>query len=130
MNKKDFLQANAASIEERFTYFKSLTEEELSDLKEDYFRNLSKIEEAENELEKAKAIFKETVAVPKKELQELRATIKNKGRMVSEVVYLIPDYAELKMNYVNSDGETVSSRKMLPNERQMNLSIAANNDDF
>lgn len=122
-DRMDMLVANATK-REQFSYFKQLTEDELAEKKEIYFREMAKIDAAKQELEKAKAEFKEATAIPNQIITENYAVIKNKGTTVTEDVYLITNHETGTVDYVNEDGETVFSRRILPAERQIMMKVS------
>ena len=62
---------------------------------------------------------KESLNLKPKSQKKWHGTIRAKGMQVSEDVYLIPNYESGIMDYVNEDGETVFSRRLLPTERQI-----------
>lgn len=114
----ELLSANATK-KETFNYFKPLTEDQLEPFHEVYFSAKHKIEAATEVLEEAKKQFKSVTEEPKEEMAEAYGTIRAKGMQVSEDVYLIPNYEAGIMDYVNEDGDTVFSRRLLPTERQI-----------
>ena len=114
----EILSENAQK-KERYTYFKQLSEDELNEEKEKYFKHKAELDAIEAEFEKAKAKYKEEKAMPESIVSQSYQVIKNKGLNVTEMVYLIPDYSNGTMDYVNEGGESVFNRRMFANERQI-----------
>ncbi len=120
----DILSANAQK-KESFSYFKQYSEEELLEEKENYFNHMSRMDSAKANLERAKAEFKELTAVPAQIAKESYTIISNKGKQITEDVYLIPNHDAATIDYVNEDGETVFTRRMLAGERQLMLKVSS-----
>ena len=116
----DLLAANAVKRED-FDYFHSLTDEELARHKQEYFDAMSDIDREQEVLDAAKEKFKLDTAGPKVLAQNSYRVVKAKGIQVKEEVFLIPDFDNQVMEYINSEGEIVFSRKLYANERQYKI---------
>ncbi len=121
--RSEILSANAQKREE-FSYFKTLTEDELNEVREAYFKSRAEIDAAQADLDRAKAEFKEATAIPKADAKESYETIKMKGVQVTEEVYLVPNHDSSTMDYVTEDGVVVYSRKLQASEKQYMLKVS------
>lgn len=118
----EVLSANAVR-REQFAYFKQMGEDDLKLFEQRYFSLHAEIDTHEEQLQLAKEEFKQAVAPLKTELQECYAVVKSKGEQITEEVYLIPNHEAGIMEYLNSDGEVVFSRRLLPNENQTMMRV-------
>jgi hypothetical protein len=118
----ELLSANA-SRREQFTYFKQMGEDELKQFEQRYFALHAEIDTHEEQLLLAKEEFKQAVAPLKSEMTECYAVVKSKGEQITEEVYLIANHEAGIMEYMNSEGELVFSRRLLPNENQTMMKV-------
>lgn len=124
-SKSDRIQAlkDNAEKSEDFSYFREYQPEELDLVKDQYFQDVSELQNHEELLKEAKETFKTNADPLKKRMQENLVSIRTKGRYVSETVYLLADHEAGMMEYYNDMGEMVHSRRMLPDERQLRIKI-------
>ncbi|WP_281681853.1 hypothetical protein [Zunongwangia profunda] len=104
-----------------WTYPKNLSEDELSNLKDDLTKDsvdLAKLEEARKEfLTGHKAKVKPLKVNVATTLNKLRSRVEE----VTEEVYMIDDQDDGMMGYYNSRGELVHQRRLNPEERQFSI---------
>lgn len=118
----ELLSANA-NKREQFTYFKKMGEDELKQFEQRYFSLHAEIDIHEEQLLLAKEEFKLAVQSLKSELQECYEVVKSKGEQITEEVYLIANHETSIMEYLNSEGEVVFSRRLLPTENQTMMKV-------
>lgn len=120
------LANNAHSVEENYQYTKNYTPEELLDMKEELSVVTINLSELSEEKKQVVAEIKEKMKPIQAKQDELLTGIKYKSRLVKERVYLIPDFERRMMDYVNEEGEVVSSRRLTKDENQFRLPLASN----
>ena len=114
------LRDNAEKTEE-MTFHRPLSVEEVEKDKSDFSQNAIEISAIEDELAGIKEEFKARIK-PKKELyQKLLSSIKTRSKEVTEDVFIIADYDEKMMGIYNSNGELITSRRMVAEEMQMSI---------
>ena len=119
------LSANASKLEQ-FSYFKKMGEDELKTYEQKYFSLHAEIDIHSDQLALAKEEFKNAVTPLKSELQECYSVVKAKGEQITEEVYLIPNHEAGVMEYINSEGEVVFSRRLMPAENQIMMKVVNN----
>ena len=120
------LSANATAVEENFQYTKQFTPDEIVEMKDELSTVIINLSEMEEEKKQIVDELKEKMKPQKAKQTELLTNIKYKSRLVSEKVYLIPDFDRRMMDYVNGEGEVVSSRRLTKEENQFRLPLASN----
>jgi len=119
------LEANAYSIED-FSYFKKFDESEIENKREVKIKNDLQLRIYKEEVKQ----FKSDRMKPLEKVNEsLLDELKTGGRHITEKCYFIADYDKGVMDILNSDCEIVSSRKLLPEERQGRLQIGKTGTD-
>lgn len=112
---------DSADKKETFTYPKSLDDDELKILKDEFTQNaikLAKHDEAKKEfMEDLKALVKPL----KIEMDSQMRKIRSKVLEVTEDVYLISDQDAGMMGYYNQNGELVYQRSLMQDEKQLRI---------
>lgn len=118
--KKNQLEANADKIED-FSYFKEYESSELEKKREDKIRNDLKLRLVKLEIKE----FKDVNQKPLEKANDILLNeIESRGRTITEKCYLIANRESEMMEYFNNEGEMIHSRKLLPEERQLNIQIS------
>lgn len=119
--KRVALLKKLCKTKEQMTYAKSLTEAELVAEKGNFARDAMRISQLEDELKMLAASYKEKIKALKKTNIERLEVIANEKRQAYAMVYGIPDNSTERMLFYDEDGELITSREMLPNEKQGTL---------
>lgn len=110
-------QSEAIGCEE-LAYTKQLTPEEIT-IKKDEFTNQSMMKSTlTDELTEVKADYKGRIDPLTKSLKQTMKEIKNKSIECMGKVYKFADYENQMIHVVDPLGNLISSRRMLPEERQ------------
>lgn len=99
------------------------TEEEITQLKENFSDISLSISKLEVELDRIKREFKGKMAPLKNQAEMLLIKIQLGFYTVEKDVYLIPDYDNDIIKIMTEEGELLDERKMTPEERQLTLNI-------
>lgn len=108
---------------ENFTYSKPLTPEELSVAKDTYSQNAIKLNALNSELDDVKKEFKEKMKPIEIEQSKTLEIIKHQAEVVNEEVFLMANHEAGDMEYYNSSGDMVYTRKLMPQERQTRMTV-------
>lgn len=95
--------------------------EEKSDMRMELANNLTEILTEDEKLKKAKDLHKEAVKPKKETVKVLTKNLRNGYVKEEQTVYLFADQEAGRMGYYDSNGDLVSSRKLLPTEKQTSL---------
>ena len=120
--KLQILKDNAESTE-AFTYQKELSAEEIALAKDKYAQNGIILQQLDEELALIKEDFAARMKPKKLESKEFLERIKHGAETVTETVYLIADQQTGDMNYYNTEGDMVYSRKLMPQEKQTRMAV-------
>ena len=122
-DRKSVLESESVSIEEH-VYTKPLSPEELA-IKKDEFANTAMVQAAIlDELAEVKAKYKERLEPLKENIKELLNAIRTKSTTQHGKVFRLADYENQMMHTVDPSGNVLSSRRMLPEERQFRIQSA------
>lgn len=122
--RQGVLQGEALTIEEH-GYMKPLTNEEIS-LKKDDLANAAILKAIiEDELAEIKASYKDKIEPLRETISEAIDAIKNKAVEVHGKVYKLADFDNQMIHVVDPFGNVLSSRRMLPEERQFRIQSKA-----
>jgi hypothetical protein len=124
--RAQIIEDNSYAVNQNFVYQKAFTQEEIDKLKGDLADDLITKNSIEDELKAIKAEHKQKLTPIVARLTETLKNIKFKSREVVEEVYMIPEYDTEMMGIYNSKGQPLSSRRMIPDEKQYKLSISRN----
>jgi hypothetical protein len=120
--QEQILKDNCESTE-MFNYSKPYNDEEMVVIKDRYSQNGIEIQKIEEEKKQVIDEFKARLKPLEMEKNELLESVKHKAKLVSETVYLIADQELGNMDYTNSEGTVVYSRKLMPNEKQVRMEL-------
>lgn len=121
--KKDNLEAMAYNIEKQF-YHKPLTDAELQKYKDELTQAAIKKGALEAEYKLLAKNHKERIKPIAEKYAQCLDTIKNNGVLTEGNIYMIANHESGHMGYYNEEGELISMRRLLPEERQENLFIS------
>lgn len=111
----------AAGSEEQ-VYLKPLTPEELAITREEHANASILIDEMVEQFANVKAKHKEEIKPIQQKRKSAIAAIRQKAVQITGKVWKLPDHENMMMHFVADDGQVLSSRPMLPQERQYRLS--------
>lgn len=109
---------------EETNYMKDLTQEELDVKRETLTTNYIKLNDLDEELTKIKGEFKLQTEPLKQENKVLLGQVKTRKEEMKGLLFHFADHEEGMMNTYDDLGELVSSRRLLPKEKQGKLFIA------
>lgn len=102
-------------------YQKPLEDDELTKLEKEYIQSSIKFAKLKDDLDKIKEEFKSKMK-PVEMLQKERIGILKTGTIQKEgTVYLIDDQENRVMNIYDEEGNFISSRPLLPAEKQLSI---------
>jgi acetyl-CoA carboxylase beta subunit len=118
--RRALLQANCEGVEER-TYSVPISQEERSNLLEDFLdlnKDLKSIEE-----EKASTMkdYKKKLEYVRKKQLELSGILESNSTEQKGPVYKMVDREEGSVTYISAEGVIVATRKITPEEKQIKL---------
>jgi hypothetical protein len=120
-DRQSVLQGESLTVEEH-AYMKPLTQDELS-IKKDELANAAILKAViEDELAQIKAQYKDKIEPLREIVNKSIEAIKNKAIEVKGNVYKLADYDNQMIHMVDPLGNVLSSRRMLPEERQFRIS--------
>lgn len=122
-DRKLVLESEALSVEE-LGYTKRLSEEELQIKREDLANAAIKKAMIEDEFAEIKAQFKDRLEPVNITLKESIEAVKNRSVSIMGKVYKLADYENQMIHVVDPVGNVISSRRMLPEERQFRIQTA------
>lgn len=118
--RETVLQGEALSVEVQ-SYMQPLSPDELA-VKKDEFTNAAILKAAtENELTDIKKEFKDKLDPLRSKISECLTAIKNKAVEVKGNIYKLPDYENQMIHFIDPLGNVLSSRRMLPEEKQYRI---------
>src|SRR3990167_499592 len=97
---------------------------ELQIFKDDYCRIMESFSNAEDELAELSMPLKEKMKALKSQAKEFMQKLKSKCEKTEATIYGFDNQEDRTMDYYDIAGEYVSSRRLLPNERQIKLRAA------
>ncbi|AMD85099.1 hypothetical protein SAMN05444369_101311 [Capnocytophaga haemolytica] len=116
------LRDNAVKMEE-LSYPKTLSSEQLSEMKDELAKQDISLQKLEDEKKEVTADYAQRIKVAKAERNVVLHSIRTGVQEVTETVYLIDDQDERKMYVYNEDGDLISSRPLKQEERQMTIKL-------
>lgn len=117
--RKLHLQAMACKVEEG-TFFKKFTEEEIGATKDAYTDMQIELGDAEEQLADLCKELRDKVKQLRSRNKSTLQNIRQGGCTVMGITYFIADQEAGKMLQVDERGEVVNSRRLRPEEKQMN----------
>jgi hypothetical protein len=121
-DRDSVLLGEALSVEEQ-AYMKPLSPEEISIRKDDLASAAILKAVIEDELSEIKKQYKDKIEPLRTKVSEAIEAIKNKAVEVKGKVYKLADYENQMIHYVDPLGNVLSSRRMLPEEKQFRISV-------
>lgn len=118
--RQAMLEANSHSVEEQ-PVKEFFAEDEILQKRKKFADNAIEIRREEEKLAKLKAQSKGIIKPLQEENKSLLTDIRQGFVEVEQPVYLIADHVNGMMGYYDAKGELISSRKLMPSERQMNV---------
>jgi hypothetical protein len=115
------LRGESSGIEE-MAYNRPLSEEELVVRKDELSKNTILLDVINDELKEAKRQFKDKMEPITAKIKEDLKAIRNKSVEIRGKVYKMPDYENKMIHMVDERGHVITSRKMLPEEKQFTIS--------
>lgn len=116
----NILQANADRIEES-TYFKELSNEELDIKRETLTARVITLSEMDDQKKEFMSALKDRAKPLIEEKAVLLKEIKHRRTEVKGIVYHSANHESGFMETYSADGEFISSRRLLPDERQKTI---------
>jgi hypothetical protein len=111
-------------VEQVYTRF--LTEEEMTKYKDEVSQTAIVIAATEEELRQVKADFKDKLDPLRAEFKVALTAVSTRGIQETGMCYLLPDYDTQMIHVVTKAGDVLNSRRMLPEEKQFNISHQLN----
>lgn len=112
---------------EEQVYLKPLTAEELAITREEHSNASILLDEMIEEFTKVKSIHKERIKPISMKRKNALMAIRQKAVQITGKVWKLPDHENMMMHFVTDEGQVLSSRPMLPQERQLNFRSATLN---
>lgn len=106
---------------ERKTFTKKLSQQELTELREQYAENNVEIGRHNDILNEAKKVHKEATAPLKEDAVEMLKAIKTKHREIVGEVFKLANHESGFMEYVDTNGDIVETRRLTEQEKQSSI---------
>jgi hypothetical protein len=125
--RKEFLNNNAHSITEG-QYFRKFDDEDLQQTREDYTSKSIELHRLVEEFKAIREEFKRKIKAMSEEHSTIMSTLMQSGEWLNGKQYGFDDQIRGVMEFYDESGQFISSRRLLPNERQLtiNSAIASN----
>lgn len=114
---QDNLESLAIGVE-LTSYLKPLTEEERKGLKNDFVSTCIRKGQLEDELDKIKEDYKAKLTPVKQKYAAIIEALKTDSMWIEDDLYLIPDWRNNRVNYIDRFGNLINSRDMTKQERE------------
>lgn len=124
----DNLKSISDQVETNHHFLRPYTLDEVKEKRESITNITMLIDEEENKL---RAIVKEkrsSIMQKKAELKTIMKSVRDQAEEVIETVYLIADQEEGVMGYYDKSGTLISTRKLMPSERNLRIGFKAVNE--
>ncbi len=122
------LESLAYKVEENHAFLRPFSPEEIAEKRESITNITMLIDEEENNL---RAIVKEkraAIQLKKNEQKSIMRAVRTQAEEVIETIYMIDDQEAGEMGYYDKNGTLVSTRKLMPSERNMKINFRASNE--
>ena len=119
--RKELLQADAIDIQENVQYTKPLTDDEVRFYKDELTENSILQATILEEKKLMNEAFKEKLKPVAQKISESLQAAKYKAITCTGTIYRLADYDQYMVHTVDTDGNLISSRTMLPAERQLRI---------
>ncbi len=120
-DKVDSLEAMNYKIEANYTFQRPFSFDELKDKRESITNVSMQIDEQEEQLREISKQKREVLKGLKSEQKIIMKEVRAQAETVTETVYLLDDQEEGIMGYYDANGTLISSRKLLPGERNLKI---------
>jgi len=110
----------AEGFEEQ-VFLKPLSTEELAIIREDHSNSSILLDELTEKFSEVKARHKEEIKPINAKRKSALSAIRLKAIQITGKVWKLPDHDNMLMHFVTDDGQHLSSRPMLPQERQFRI---------
>lgn len=117
---KDFLDAYSTEVKDQ-TYMKPLSQDELHIKREELAQIAMQQSVLLDELASVKKDYKLKLDPLSHQFSQTLTEIKTKSVEVNGKTYKVPDYDNQMIHFVSEEGMVISSRAMLPEERQYTI---------
>jgi CRISPR/Cas system-associated protein Cas5 (RAMP superfamily) len=121
--RQTLLVGESVKVEEQ-AYMKALSEEELQIRRERIVQVSLLKAVVEDEFQTVKDEFKMKLDPLKEEFSQLLDELRVKMVEVTGKVYTLPDHENQMMHFIDERGNVLSSRRMLPEERQYRIPMS------
>ncbi|RFP65908.1 hypothetical protein D0N36_06810 [Hymenobacter lapidiphilus] len=119
--RRSHLEAEAYKVVEGEPYDRPLEDGELDERKNALLTTLEKMDSLGDEKKEVMAEFKYRLDAFKKALGTLKLELRTGHTRSVGTLYYIPDYDARRMGLYTDEGTLISSRGLLPEERQQNV---------
>lgn len=119
-DRRDFLDTYSTEVKDQ-TYMRALSLEELNIKKDELAQAAMQKSVLLDELSEVKKSYKDRIEPLTKQFSVNLRTIKQKAVEVTGPAHKIPDYDNQCIHFVAQDGTIISTRPMLPEERQFTI---------
>lgn len=117
----DNLEAENCGVESSHEFLKPFTDEEQEEMENQFIQSSKKLEAKEQEKVKVVTPLNQDIKALKKETTQARRLLAQGGELVTEQVYLFPDYEHKVMGLYDQRGVLVGTRPMSRSERQLHI---------
>lgn len=104
---------------EETSYFRQFNDDERHEVSESFLKDSIEAARIEEELAEIKKEFKSKLDPIKESVKAMRTELKNNGREEYGTLFLMDDYENSQMHYVDESGKVIQSRKMTVKELQL-----------
>lgn len=118
--RRALLQANCEGVEER-TYSVPISQEERSNLLEDFLDLNKELKSIEDEKTSVMKDYKKKLDDVRSKQVELSQILESNATQQKGTVYKIVDREEGIVTYISAEGVEVTTRKITPEEKQIQL---------
>lgn len=125
--RAEFLKNHADTISENEQFSLRYEGEEINQVREEYADASIHLSQIEEEFAGIKETYKAKLKGAKTEIAKLMSTLKQNGEWKNGTLFGFADHVLGTMQLFDEQGNLVSSRRLLPNERQMTIFNKASN---
>jgi hypothetical protein len=115
------LENICSSTKDNYSYARKLTEEEITETRENLEQDMLLMQEEELLFSAKKKEFNEKMAKLKKKVGVSLGHLRTKSELLTGVVYEVVDHETERMQIISPEGEILSSRPLQASERQAQL---------
>lgn len=115
------MEAESMGVEELHDFLRPFNEDEQKEVEEEFLFKSKELNTLKRQLDEVSSPLKEAIKPVAKETARLIDSIQKGGVIVSEKVYLYPDYESSLMGLYDSRGVMVATRSMTRSEKQLHI---------